>query len=133
MNASAIEVAIDIGEQVALGPFSGRSLLLMDRLDLRRVEDALHRHVAVATAFAAHRVRGFDQAELLLVDLGGILAAAIGVADEPSAGPLSLHRHHQGAQGQLGSHVAAHPLPAFHRLCWGNLGRLRPAYDLPGG
>jgi len=38
----------------------------------------------------------------------GILAAAIGVINEPTARPLPLHCHQQSPKREFGAHVVAH-------------------------
>ena len=80
MDPPAIIVALDIREQVASRLLVGWPSLLVGTLDLERVENALHRRIIVAADRPAHRWFGFHRNELLAVCLGGVLAAAVGMA-----------------------------------------------------
>lgn len=96
MDTLPIVVALDVGEQVAPGLIPGRPSSLVDEFDLEGVEEAFHRGVVVTAARPAHGGRRLHVGELLSVGLGGVLAAAIRVTDEPSGRSLPLGGHHQG-------------------------------------
>ncbi len=81
-----IVVALDVGEQIAPRFIPGRPSSLLDELDFKGVEEALHRGIIVAASRAAHRRLRPHTGELSPVGLGRVLAAAIRVADQPAVG-----------------------------------------------
>jgi len=81
VDALPIVVALNVGEQVASSLVPGRPSSLVDELDLEGMEEALHRGVILAAAGPAHGGDRLHADELLSIGLGGVLAAAIRVAN----------------------------------------------------
>ena len=80
----------------------------MDELGFEGVEEALHRGVVIAVAFAAHRGLEAGGLEHLAVILRGILNAPIGMVDQAGARPLRRDGHLQCGQRQVGAQVIVH-------------------------
>lgn len=80
----------------------------MDELGLQGMDEAFRRRIVVAAPPAAHGCPGADRSQVLPVDPGDLLAAALRVANKPGLGSLPLHGHQQRGQRPPGSHVVAH-------------------------
>jgi len=109
----AVIISFDVSEQVAASRLPADVVGVVNQLGLQGVEPAFHRGVVPAIALSAqgrHEAIRFQQRAVIT---GGVLAAAIGVVNEPGSWALPLDRHGQCGDRQLLAHVMAHR-PSHH-------------------
>src|SRR5437879_3627104 len=96
VQADAVVERLDVLEDARPRLGAGRVRLVVDQLPLQAGEEALDRRVVPALADAAHTAGDAVLAEEELVMLAGILAAPVGVRQQPRAGQPPAYRHAQG-------------------------------------
>ena len=77
----------------------------MHPLALEAVEPALRRRVISAVAFSAHRASHAERLELVLKHVTGVLAAPIGVVQQPSGRSFPKPGHGQGIDHDIRRHA----------------------------
>src|SRR6266516_810814 len=127
LDAVRVVPPVDVAEQCQLGLLTGTEAGAVDQLDLQGGEEVLGQRVVIAVADRAHRGAHAGVVEALGEPDGGVLAAAVGVVDEPGLGRVGL--------GPAGTGIVATPQPVLqrsqHQARVGPAGGL-PAHDPPG-
>src|SRR6266478_6294111 len=93
MAPRSIVEAFDIGKDITCGFLSCCIMPVMDELGFERVEEALHRGVVIAIAFAAHRGPEAGGLQQLAILRRGVLHAAIGMVNQACARSLRSEEH----------------------------------------
>jgi hypothetical protein len=104
MEPLTIVVSVDGGEQVVPGGRAGFVASLMHECGFQSAKTAFHRCIVEPISLPAHGLDHPGRAEDLAVG-GGVLAAAIGMVDEPGRRLLPLYGHGEGGDGQFRPHV----------------------------
>jgi hypothetical protein len=107
MEPLTIVVSVDGGEQVVPGGRAGFVASLMHECGFQSAKTAFHRCIVEPISLPAHGLDHPGRAEDLAVG-GGVLAAAIGMVDEPGRRLLPLYGHGEGGDGQFRPHVVTH-------------------------
>ena len=98
----------DVFENLFLRLLTCRKAFSMDGLDLQAVVPALHGRIVIAVAFLAHAGNEAIGLQKTPIVMRAVLAATVGVEDNP-AGPLAPpERHTQGIAGEFGRHPFGH-------------------------
>lgn len=74
----------------------------MDAFALKAAEKVFGHGVVIGVALAGHALPDAEGGQALLVSVGGVLDAAVGVKDETGLRPAALDSHIQGGQGKTG-------------------------------
>lgn len=105
----------------------------MDQLLLERAEEALNAGIVPAIAFATHRREDavlFQQG--LVGPLAYLLAAPVGVMDQPGLGLAPVNRHHQRTNRQRLGHGSVHaPADDVPRVQAHDHGSVQPTLHRP--
>src|ERR1044072_3623044 len=104
MTTTAVVKHFDVLEQIRNGLLTRAINLVVDALIVQRVEEALRGRVVPAIALATHRAHYAIVVKLALKRLTGILAAAIGVMNQPRLRTPSQPRHTQRVDDDVGAH-----------------------------
>jgi len=108
VTALTIVENLDVLEDRRLRRRSRGEVRVVDQLLLERGEEALHRRVVPAIRSAAHAVGDAVLDKQALVVLAGVLAAAVGMCQQPLAGQAALHGHRQRIHNQAALQVFGH-------------------------
>ncbi len=103
--------ALDVLGDLVPSLLTGLDAPVMHQFVLQGPPETLHRRIVVAVAAPTHGRNHATLAELLLVDLGTILRAPIGVGDQSRAWALPLHRRSQCLAHQRCRHLGPHRIP----------------------
>jgi hypothetical protein len=94
-----IVAAFDIGEQVVPRGITIEVFALVNELGFQSAEETLHRRIVPAVSLAAHRLKDSGRLQEPEVVAGGILAAAVGMMNEPRRRRSSLDCHRERGDG----------------------------------
>src|SRR3990172_11071377 len=101
MPALPVVPGLDVGEDRLTGGVAGAPVGLEDQLYLQRGEEALGDGVVPAVAFLAHARDEPVRRQERLVGAAGVLAAAIGVMQQPRTRPAIRERHPERRQREV--------------------------------
>ena len=104
MEPHAVVEDLDVAENRAFCFGTGGEDAPVDEFGFQRGPEALHFGVVVAVACPTHPRSDTVGAQKLAVRLAGVLAATVGVVEQPARGPLRLDRPLEGAGDQSGGH-----------------------------
>src|SRR5689334_18148506 len=113
MTTTAVVKDLDVLKQISGRLFTRMVSLPMYSFIFERVEEALRRRVVPAVALAAHRAQHSVITKLGLKRFTGVLAAAIGVMNQPRLRCSSQARYAQRLYDELSAH-ALFDRPAHH-------------------
>ena len=91
MAAFWIVVGFDVLKDISFGRFPGRVMRSLYLLDLQGVEEAFHGRVIVTVALPAHAAQQAMLIKQRLVIQSRVLAAPIGMQDQPGWGSMLLN------------------------------------------
>ena len=101
MAAFRIVVGFDVLKDIGFGRFPGRVTCSLYLLHLQGMEEAFHGRVVVTVALPAHAAQQAMVLKQRLVIQGRVLAAPIGMQDQPGWGTAPEQGHGQGRHHQL--------------------------------
>src|SRR5205807_7533574 len=90
----------DVLDDRRTGLRAGGEVSVLDQLFLQRSKEALHRGVIPAVGTATHAAGNAVPGQEALVMVAGVLAAPVGMSQQPLARQAPLHRERQGIDHQ---------------------------------
>ena len=103
-----VVVNLNVFEDVASGDRAQRKVSVVNEFGLECAEEALARCIVEAIALSTHARQRFNLVKTSAVSVTRVLAATIGMVDEPRRGWMLRNRHIQRVDGNVGGEPSAH-------------------------